>query len=137
MFIEPTQEQGAAFFTNPPAGPVVMLNLLRFRDVADYSRSPDLAPDHAISGADAYNRYAKHALPFIEEAGARVLFDGQGHAMFIGPTDETWHRVLLVEHRSAEAFLGFARNKAYLAGIGHRTAALADSRLLPMSARTS
>ena len=31
------------------------------------------------------------------------------------------------------AFLAFASNRAYLAGVGHRTAALEDSRLLPLS----
>ena len=110
-----------------------MLNLLRFREVADYSEFPELAPAEPISGAAAYDLYAEHTIPFIDEAGGRVLFDGQAHAMFIGPTDEVWHRVILVEHRSAEAFLAFARNDGYKAGLGHRTAALADSRLLPMS----
>ena len=133
MYIDPTREQGAAFFSRPPAGPIVMLNLLRFRDVADYSKSPDLAPAEPITGAAAYDLYAEHTIPFIDEAGGRVLFDGKAHGMFIGPTDEVWHRVILVEHRSAEAFLAFARNDGYKAGIGHRTAALADSRLLPMS----
>ena len=33
------------------AGNVVMLNLLRFREVADYSAYPDLAPPTPISGA--------------------------------------------------------------------------------------
>ena len=44
-FFEPTQEAGAALFRRNIAGEVVMLNLLRFRDVADYSATPELAPD--------------------------------------------------------------------------------------------
>jgi hypothetical protein len=39
---------------------------------------------------------------------------------------------MLVEQSSTAAFLAFASNAAYLAGIGHRTAALEDSRLLPL-----
>jgi hypothetical protein len=39
---------------------------------------------------------------------------------------------MLVEQSSVSAFLEFASNREYLAGIGHRTAALEDSRLLPL-----
>jgi hypothetical protein len=41
---------------------------------------------------------------------------------------------LLVRQSSIAAFLAFASNKDYLHGIGHRTAALEDSRLLPLIA---
>jgi len=41
--------------------------------------------------------------------------------------------VLLVEHPSVEKFLEFAKNENYLKTAGHRTAALEDSRLLPMT----
>jgi len=133
MYIEPTQEQGAAYFGKPPAGPVVMLNLLRFREVADYSKSPELAPDAPISGREAYERYAVHTIPFLTEAGGELLFQAEGGHHLIGPTDERWDMVLLVRYPSAQVFLTFASNAAYLAGLGHRTAALEDSRLLPMS----
>lgn len=39
---------------------------------------------------------------------------------------------MLVRQSSVQAFMAFATNEAYLAGIGHRTAAIADSRLLPL-----
>lgn len=37
MHVEPNLDAFQAFFSAPPAGPVVMLNLLRFREVADDS----------------------------------------------------------------------------------------------------
>lgn len=109
-----------------------MLDLLRFREVADYSATPELAPAEPITGAEAYARYAAHAEPFVVAAGGRVRWQGTGAAAIIGPSDERWDRVLLVEHQSAEAFLAFATNQPYLAGLGHRTAALEDSRLVPL-----
>ena len=133
MYIEPTQEAGAAFFGAPPEGPVVMLNLLRFREIADYGKHPELAPPSPISGEEAYARYAAHTLPLLRDAGSEVLFQGKGGPYLIGPADQTWDAVLLIRHRSAQDFLSFASNETYLAGIGHRTAALADSRLLPIS----
>ena len=50
-YLEPTQEQGRAFFSRGIVGGVVMLNLLRFRATADYSAAPELEPDSPISGA--------------------------------------------------------------------------------------
>lgn len=131
-FIDATQESGAAFVTRGIEGPVVMLNLLRFRDTADYAEHPELAPKAQISGRDAYEKYIAHTRPFLEAAGGKLLFMGKAEHFLIGPMEECWDLVLVVEHASVEAFLGFARNKAYLAGAGHRNAALLDSRLLPM-----
>jgi hypothetical protein len=135
MYIDPDHDAMAAFFSDPPEGPIVMLNLLRFREVADYSADPELAPGSPISGADAYARYIAHAAPFVSEAGGEVVFLGDGGSFLIGPRDRGWDAVLLVRQASARSFLSFASNQAYLAGIGHRTAALADSRLMPMVER--
>ncbi|GAB5518469.1 MAG: DUF1330 domain-containing protein [Rhodothermales bacterium] len=131
-YIDATQDAGRQFVMRRLEGPVVMLNLLRFRAEADYSASPELAPAAPISGAEAYERYIAHTLPFLEAAGGTVLFSGMGGPWLIGPAAEQWDRVLLVQHQSAAVFLAFARNPEYLAGMGHRTAALADSRLLPI-----
>lgn len=131
-WIEPTTEAARALFSRPHAGPVVMLNLLRFRETADYGGFPDLAPPSPISGAAAYERYVAHTQPFLEASGGAVLFDGTGGEWFIGPEGERWDRVLLVRQASLAAFLAMARDPACAAGLGHRTAALADSRLLPL-----
>jgi uncharacterized protein (DUF1330 family) len=131
-YLEPTQESGRAFFLRGITGRVVMLNLLRYRDTADYSTTPELAPSSPISGEAAYRRYMEHTLPHLEASGGRILFFGRGGPFLVGPPHERWDAVMLVEQSSTAAFLAFASNPAYLAGIGHRTAALEDSRLLPL-----
>jgi uncharacterized protein (DUF1330 family) len=131
-YLEPSDEAGGAFFARGLRGPVVMLNLLRFRRVADYSAAPELAPVEPISGEEAYRRYVAHTLTFLEASGGEVLFLGKGGALLIGPTEERWDAAMLVRQSSADAFLAFATNPAYLAGMGHRAAALEDSRLLPL-----
>jgi hypothetical protein len=60
---------------------------------------------------------------------------GEGGAFLIGPEGERWDAVLLVRHRSVETFMSFARNEEYLDGMGHRLAAISDSRLLPLVPR--
>ena len=131
-YLEPTQESGREFFTRGIGGSVVMLNLLRFRTVADYSATPELAPESPISGEAAYRRYMDHTLPHLQRSGGEVLFFGQGGHFLIGPPDERWDAALLVRQSSVASFLEFASNQDYLAGMGHRVAALEDSRLLPL-----
>jgi uncharacterized protein (DUF1330 family) len=114
------------------SGEVVMLNLLRLRELADYTANPELAPAQPISGAEAYDRYITHTLPYLAQSGGSLLFMGTGGPFLIGPNSERWDRALLVKQRSVEAFMAFANHDAYLAGLGHRIAAVEDSRLLPL-----
>ncbi|MFG1178655.1 DUF1330 domain-containing protein [Xanthobacter versatilis] len=132
-YLEPTQEAGRLFLQRGFVGNVVMLNLLRFRDVADYSDHPGLAPAGPISGSEAFDRYIRHTLPHLRASGGDVLFLGSGGPFLIGPDNERWDRAMLVRQTSVASFLAFASHDAYLAGLGHRTAALEDSRLLPLS----
>ena len=131
-FLEVTQEAGAALFARKITGEVVMLNLLRFRDVADYSANPELMPNEPISGAEAYQKYIDHTLPFLRKSGGDLVFLGKGGRYLIGPQEERWDLVMLVRQNSLSDFIAFSSNKEYLAGMGHRTAALEDSRLLPL-----
>ncbi len=117
-FLEPTDETAEALLRRGIDGPITMLNLLRFRDVADYSADPDLAPSAPISGAEAYRRYAEHTMPHLLASGGEVIFEGSGGEFFIGPTDERWDHVLLVRQASLDDFFAFASNEAYLAGLG-------------------
>jgi hypothetical protein len=70
-YLEVTQESGRAFFSRGVSGPVVMLNLLRYRAVADYSATPGLAPPTPITGEAAYRLYITHTLPFLESPAVR------------------------------------------------------------------
>lgn len=42
--LEPTQSAGRRFARRDPGGSVIMLNLRRFREVADYTAHPELTP---------------------------------------------------------------------------------------------
>jgi hypothetical protein len=135
-YLHPTEESGRAFVLRRISGEVIMLNLLRFRDVADYSAHPELAPTEPISGAEAYQRYIEHTLPHLRRRGGDLFFFGRGGRFLIGPPDERWDAAMLVRQHSVEAFMTFASDAAYLEGMGHRVAALEDSRLLPLTEST-
>ena len=131
-YLNPTQASGRDLIQRNISGPVVMLNLLRFREFADYSETPDLAPLLAISGKEAYQLYMKHTIPHLLKSGGEVLFLGEGGAFLVGPENEKWDEVMLIKQNSVEDFMAFASNQEYMKGLGHRTAALEDSRLLPL-----
>ncbi|TVT58136.1 MAG: DUF1330 domain-containing protein [Sedimenticola thiotaurini] len=131
-YLEPTQESGSALFSRNITGEVVMLNMLRFKEIADYSANPELLPEEPITGKDAFQLYIDHTMPFLRESGGELLLLGCGGQFLIGPPDEQWDVVMLVKQRSLSSFMEFASHKEYLAGIGHRTAAILDSRLLPI-----
>jgi hypothetical protein len=132
-YLEPTQESGRAFMMRQMTGNVVMLNLLRFRKTADYSANPTLAPAEPISGAAAFQRYIEHTLPFLKETGGDIIFLGAGGNFLIGPQSERWDMAMLIRQTDVASFLAFASHGPYLEGMGHRTAAIEDSRLLPLS----
>ena len=74
----------------------------------------------------------EHTMPHLEKSGGKLLFFGRGGSFLIGPDNERWDAAMPVQQSSPEAFMAFASNAEYLAGIGHRTAALEDSRLPPL-----
>ncbi|WP_337033862.1 hypothetical protein [Paenibacillus illinoisensis] len=61
------------------------------------------------------------------------MFLGDGGEFLIGPEEERWDLVMIIPQSSAQSFLAFSSHQEYMAGIGHRTAAIEDSRLLPMT----
>jgi uncharacterized protein (DUF1330 family) len=129
--IHPEREALLALAELPDDEPVIMLNMLRFREHAAYPEGSTAAP---CSGREAYTRYGAVAAEHVRAVGGHPVWMGLPQLTLIGPSDETWDQVLLVQYPSRKAFLTMASNPAYLACAEHRTAALADSRLVAMRA---
>lgn len=125
MAIEPTTEQLEALLSGDDGGPVVMLNLLRFREEAS-------EPAEGMSGREAYQRYGAEALPHLSDAKAEIVWMGNATGTVIGPADEAWDQVILVRYPSVKAFLEMVSKPAYQQIARFRTAALTDSRLVAM-----
>jgi uncharacterized protein (DUF1330 family) len=123
MTLVPTASQLEEIASSDAAGPVVMLNLLRFKERAD-------GVDEGMSGADAYARYGEEAAPFLDRVGGRLLHAAAADQTVIGPEEREWDMVLLVEYPSRQAFLAMAGDPGYLEVHKHREAALEDSRLI-------
>lgn len=127
-YVDPTAEALSALAALPGDGQVVTLNLLRYRDEAEYPEGPGYEP---CSGREAYARYGAVALPRVSAAGGRVELGAEALLSVIGPPGE-WDEVLLVRYPSRAAFLGMLADPDYRASTVHRTAAHADSRLIAL-----
>ncbi len=131
--IDPTPESFSALFAKVPADtPVTMLNLLRFRERAEYAAA---AAQPERSGRAAYGEYSRAVSPLLAGVGGRVVWGGKGRHALIAPADERWDEILLVEYPSTAAFAAMVTSPEYKAIVFHRTAALEDSRLVATTAK--
>jgi uncharacterized protein (DUF1330 family) len=126
--IEPSPQQLQQLIAeSQDADPIVMINLLRYRDRAEY---PSGSTAQACSGRDAYQRYSAAVTPMLTAAGAKVLWLGNVKRTVIGPESDRWDDAILVQYPSRTAFLTMVSTSEYQSVAVHRTAALADSRLI-------
>lgn len=107
-----------------PEGPIVMVNLLKFRDRAEY---PDDHPDAGagLSGRDAYQRYGAVVADLITEYGGRVLYAGDVSFLALGQVEELWDEVALAEYPDRAALWAMSTSKAWNEAAVHRRAGLA------------
>lgn len=131
-YLYPTYEAGKNLALKNIQGSIINLNLIRLKEIADYSDFPEMAPDIALSGYDAFMKYIQLARPFVEQSGGEILFVGKGDRFLIGPDDEQWDICLLIRQRSVKDFFAFEQNPDYIKITAHRSASILDSRLLPL-----
>jgi uncharacterized protein (DUF1330 family) len=135
--IVPQPEQIEALMRRGPEGPLVMVNLLKYRERAQYAADRAEAKEN-LSGREAYQRYGMAALQHVTALGGRVVWGGQQKLVLIGDTDANdWDEVVCVMYPSREAFLKMTQDPDYLAAHYHREAGLARTALLCCSAGTA
>ena len=107
MATQPRSEQIKALVENDKGGPIRMLNLLKFREFADYG------DDTGISGAEAYQRYAAEVVKIISNLGGEVVFSGRANTLVIGDGELEWDMVSIVQYPSVAAFIGMTSSEEY------------------------
>jgi len=124
--VYPTFEQLMPLAQDPTPGPIAMVNLLKFRDKAEYK---DGRRDE-VSGREAYLRYIAEMGPIVEAAGGRFLFSGDVKGLVIGAVEELWDAVGIAEYPSRAEFHRIATSPAVQAIGVHREAGLAGQLLI-------
>ncbi len=120
--LHPTAEQLQRLVEAPDDGPVVMLNLLRYAEQAN--------DGSGRTGREAYQHYGELVIPMLEARGAGFIVYATADQTVIGPADEEWDEMILVQYPSRAAFIDMITSADYLAAHVHREAGLADSRLV-------
>ena len=117
--VQPNPEQIKDFLG--VEGPVMMVNLLKFRDKAIYEdgRDPEL------SGRDAYARYSTVMKKLVEQSGGRFVFGAAVSSLLLGEVEELWDVVGIVEYPSSKALLTIASSPEFQEIEVHRVAGLA------------
>jgi uncharacterized protein (DUF1330 family) len=122
--VDPTREQFDAFKALPRDTPIMMLNLIRLKETAEY---PD---GETCSGAEAYRRYGEHSGPVFRRLGGEIIWRGTQECMVIGPTDKHWDIAFIARYPDAGAFMAMVTDPEYQAIVIHRQVAVEDSRLI-------
>jgi len=117
----PEHDQAVAFFSSPEDGPFVMVNLLKFKDQAEYE---DGSNAH-MTGREAYHIYGVGVTALVESLGGTLHFSGDVTGLLLGEVEDLWDAVALVEYPSNEVFMKMTLSPEYQAIEPHRTAGLA------------
>jgi uncharacterized protein (DUF1330 family) len=125
----PKKEQLEALLASPERGPVVMLNLLRFKARAS-------APDEGLSGQEAYQRYATAMRGIVEGRGGRFLWMGRVDGQVIGEGAEGFEVAALVEYPSRRVFVEIATSPEVNEIGVHRAAGLEGQWLIATTTRS-
>ncbi|HEX4507746.1 MAG TPA: DUF1330 domain-containing protein [Alphaproteobacteria bacterium] len=96
-------------------GPIVIMNLLKFKEDAGDGRT----------GRQAYADYGALAAEILPVYGAEVVWTGRQMAVIAGGAQDDWDVVLLVRYPSVGALARMSASPEYRAIYHHRTAALA------------
>lgn len=110
--------------------PIVMLNLLKFRELAQYDDAPD-QPE--LTGREAYMLYGEPMKRLVEAHGGRFLFNARVDALVIGEVEELWDATAIVEYPNRAAFVAIATSPEVQAIGHHRKAGLAGQLLIQCS----
>ena len=121
--ITPNREAFVRLAQADDSVPVVMLNLLKFKDRSD---------DGARTGQQEYGAYARDVTKMVEERGGRLVWSGRPEQVLIGDDAQEWDMVALVEYPSRKAFIEMVSSPDYMKSHEHREGGLERTVLIAM-----
>ena len=101
-------------------GPVCMVNLLKFKEKAEYEdgRETDL------SGIEAYQIYGAVTGSLIKKLGGDVVFTTVFKGMVVGEVEELWDVMAIAKYPTLQSFIDMVSSPEYLKVYHHRIAGL-------------
>lgn len=116
----PNNEQMEAFSEAGPDGAIYMVNLLKFKDKAEYEdgRATEL------TGREAYALYGQAVSELLVKHGGGPVFGGRVTHLTIGVVEDLWDQVAIATYPSRAAMMEMIMSPEYRECSVHRTAGL-------------
>ena len=78
--VHPTKEQMEGFLEGDNEAPIAMLNLLKFKEKAEYEDGRDTD----LTGEQAYATYSEEVVEHLKKVGGKVSFGGSINSLMLG-----------------------------------------------------
>jgi uncharacterized protein (DUF1330 family) len=101
--------------------PILMVNLLKFKDKAEYEDGRVTN----LTGREAYEIYVTETREHLANVGAELILGGEVSGLLLGEVEELWDAFGVARYPSRKAMITMARNPAYIESEKHRAAGLA------------
>lgn len=99
--VYPDKEQMAGFLEPGAEGPLYMVNLLRFKDKAEYEDGRDTD----LSGREAYDLYGAAVSQLLPRFGGAAVFKAEVSRLSLGKVEDLWDVVAIAQYSSRQAML--------------------------------
>ena len=119
--VHPTKEQMEGFLEGDSDTPIAMINLLKFKEKAEYEDGRDTD----LTGEQAYAIYDKEVVEHLKKVGGKISFGGSINRLMLGEVEELWDTTFIAKYPSKKAMLKMINDPDYLESNKHRVAGLA------------
>lgn len=113
--IKPTAKQMQELMKYPKNTPLVMVNILRFKEKTGNGNE---------TGQEGYAKYYNNVSSFATKAGVKIIWKGKVISMVVGTSKDEPHVIFLAEYPSIDHFLNLISNPEYQKVASSRTVAL-------------
>lgn len=109
-----------AMMEKGPDGPIFMVNLLKFKDKAEY----DDGRPCDLSGREAYMIYGRAVSELLPKFGGRGIFAGDVTFLALGQVEELWDEVAIAMYPDRASMVRMSLSEDWRAIAVHRSAGL-------------
>ena len=119
--VMPNEKQMEEFLEEGNDEPIFMVNLLKFKEKAEY---PDKR-ETDLTGREAYAIYGAEVVKHLEKVGGKPIFGSDVIRLMLGEVEELWDQVAIAMYPNRKAMLKMISDPDYIESAQHRVAGLA------------
>jgi uncharacterized protein (DUF1330 family) len=113
-------EQLRSMMEKGPDGPIFMVNLLKFKDKAEYEDGRECT----LSGRDAYMIYGNAVAELLPKFGGKAFFVADVTHLSLGKVEELWDEVAIAMYPDRASMVRMSMSEEWRTISVHRSAGL-------------